>query len=285
MIQSFISQSQANYSRQYLGTIKSHRQHGNLFLFKDLNSALAVTVISPEIIRVRLAPHSSFLPDFSYAIQPYDFEESQIRFVEDDDRYEIFTQSVRMEIVKEGFRISFFNLENLLTCADELGVHWEENHDYGGYNVFCNKKIQEGENFYGLGDKASDLNLRGRRFQFWSTDAYAYERNTDPLYRNIPFYIGLCRGNAYGIFFDNTYRSVFDFGQDQPDVLKFSADGGEMNYYYIHGPHMMDVIKRYSNLTGTHPMPPMWALGYHQCRWSYYPESRVRELAKTFREK
>ncbi len=57
----------------------------------------------------------------------------------------------------------------------------------------------------------------------------------------------------------------------------FWADGGELQYYYIHGPHMMDVVKSYHILTGTHPMPPLWALGYHQCRWSYYPEAKVKK--------
>jgi alpha-glucosidase len=47
---------------------------------------------------------------------------------------------------------------------------------------------------------------------------------------------------------------------------------------------MMDVVKSYHLLTGTHPMPPLWALGYHQCRWSYYPEAKVRKIAKGFRE-
>ena len=285
MIETFIAQSKASHSSQNMGLLKSFKREGNQFIFKDINAAMEVSVLSPEIIRIRYAPHSAFLPDFSYAIQPYPFEEPTIEFVEKDDRFLLSTEVVKLEILKDGARLSFFDKAGLLTCEDAGGAFWEENHEFGGYNVHCTKKIQDGENFYGLGDKASDLNLRGRQFQFWSTDAYAYERNTDPLYRNIPFYIGLCKGNAYGIFFDNTYRSSFDFGAVSPDSLRFSADGGEMNYYYIHGPHMMDVIKRYANLTGTHAMPPMWALGYHQCRWSYFPEKRVTDLAKTFREK
>ncbi|WP_246068383.1 TIM-barrel domain-containing protein [Fodinibius sediminis] len=58
-----------------------------------------------------------------------------------------------------------------------------------------------------------------------------------------------------------------------------------MNYYFINGPALTEVTERYTRLTGTPEMPPLWALGYHQCRWSYYPDSRVRELAAAFREK
>ena len=284
MIESFIAQSKAAYASTQMGLITGWVREGNTFLFKDIHAILSVTVISQEIMRIRYAPHGSFLPDFSYALQDYKFLETKIDFEETTDRFVVHTDSVTLEIKKDGGALSFLDKEGLLTCEDSDGVWWEENLEFGGYNIACSKLIQEGENFYGLGDKASDLNLRGRKFDLWSTDAYAYERNTDPLYRNIPFYIGLCKGNAYGMFFDNTYRVGFDFGADDPSSLKFSADGGEINYYYIHGPHMMDVIKRYSQLTGTHPMPPMWALGYHQCRWSYYPESKLQDLAKTFRE-
>jgi alpha-glucosidase len=81
-----------------------------------------------------------------------------------------------------------------------------------------------------------------------------------------------------------TFKSHFDFGAEDKTKTSFWADGGELQYYYIHGPHMMDVVKRYHSLTGTHPMPPLWALGYHQCRWSYYPESKVREITSGFRK-
>src|SRR5437016_10790316 len=37
--------------------------------------------------------------------------------------------------------------------------------------------------------------------------------------------------------------------------------------------------------SGHTPLPPLWSLGYQQCRYSYYPESRIREIVKTFREK
>jgi alpha-glucosidase len=105
------------------------------------------------------------------------------------------------------------------------------------------------------------------------------------LYRSIPFYISVNEGAAHGIFFDNTFRSYFDFAAEDAHKTSFWADGGELQYYYIHGPHMMDVVKRYHSLTGTHPMPPLWAFGYHQCRWSYYPETKVKDIAHNFRSR
>ncbi|MFI5361894.1 MAG: TIM-barrel domain-containing protein [Elusimicrobiota bacterium] len=147
------------------------------------------------------------------------------------------------------------------------------------------KKMPEDEWYFGLGDKAGPMNRRGRAFSLWNTDAYGWQESTDPLYKSIPFFIGLRRGSAYGIFFDNAYRSSFDFGSQTDGVLSFGADGGELDYYFLAGPEPRKVVEEYASLTGLMPLPPLWALGYQQCRFSYYPESRVREVAKTFRDK
>ena len=92
------------------------------------------------------------------------------------------------------------------------------------------------------------------------------------------------KNRCYGIFFDNTYRSFFDFAHEQKAVSSFWAEGGEMNYYFIYGSDMLKVSERYTRLTGRPELPPMWALGYHQCKWSYYPDKKVEEVANKFRE-
>ena len=128
------------------------------------------------------------------------------------------------------------------------------------------------------------LNLRGKRVQNWATDQYAFGKDQDPIYKSVPFYIGLHKKKAYGIFFDNTFRTFFDFCNERMDVTSFWAQGGEMNYYFIYGPTMPEVVISYTNLTGVPELPPLWALGYQQCKWSYYPESNVKDIAAKFRE-
>ena len=97
--------------------------------------------------------------------------------------------------------------------------------------------------------------------------------------------MGLKEGIGYGIFFDNSFRSHFDFAAERSEVTSFWAQGGEMNYYFIYGPGLLDVARSYTKLTGTPELPPLWAFGYHQCRWSYYPEIKLREVARGFRER
>jgi alpha-glucosidase len=128
------------------------------------------------------------------------------------------------------------------------------------------------------------LNLKGKRLENWATDQYAFQKEQDPLYKVVPFYIGLHHDKAYGVFFDNTFRTFFDFCHERRNVTSFWAEGGEMNYYFIYGPKMKDVVIAYTHLTGKPELPPLWALGYHQCKWSYYPESKVKEITSTFRK-
>ena len=147
------------------------------------------------------------------------------------------------------------------------------------------KKLPPDENYYGLGDKAGPMNHRDHAFLNWNTDAFGWGESTDPLYKTIPFFIGLRKGAAYGLFFDNTYRSSFDFGKESPDYFSFGAEGGELNYYFFAGPDPKKVIAEYTALVGRASLPPLWSLGYQQCRYSYYPEARAREVVRLFREK
>lgn len=272
-------------AKKYLAAAKSYYQENNNYYFTDGDAKVEVRVVTDEIMRIRLAPHGSFLDDFSYAATGSDHQPMVFSVHEDEETFRVTTNSVTCIIGKSNFHIAFSDNDNHVSAEDASPLHWEENIDFGGYYVYCTKKCQSHESFFGLGDKTTTFNLKRKRLQNWNSDVYSFHKHQDPLYRSIPFYIGINNGIAYGIFLDNTYKTHFDFGCEDPSKTSFWADGGELRYYYIHGPHMMDVVKRYHALTGTHPLPPKWALGFHQCRWSYYPESKVQALAKTFRER
>src|SRR5204863_7746726 len=92
-------------------------------------------------------------------------------------------------------------------------------------------------------------------------------------------------GASYGIFLDNTFRSSFDFGKQRGDTYSFGAEGGDLDYYFINGPEPKRVVEEFTSLVGRTPLPPLFALGYQQCRYSYYPEARVREVAGEFRNR
>ncbi|HMR20446.1 MAG TPA: glycoside hydrolase family 31 protein, partial [Sphingobacterium sp.] len=271
--------------KKYLRSVISYVKDGNSYIFSDGKAKVEVKVVTDEIVRVRLAPQGVFLDDFSYAVVNIEEHANAHHITEDGTAFHVTTSSVVCSIRKRDFLVSFEDKKGKVLNADYAPMHWEENPDFGGYYVYCTKKAFDDEVFFGCGDKASNLNLRGRRIQNWNSDTYSYAFNQDPLYKTIPFYLGVTGGDAYGIFFDNTFKTYFDFAAEHGDQTSFWSEGGELQYYYIHGPKLVDVVKRYHTLTGTHYLPPMWALGYHQCRWSYYPENKVREVAQEFRKR
>ena len=259
----------------------------SLFFTCENNVVLQLTVRRDSILRFRYSTTGNFEPDFSYAITKYASRGyNQLDVVEENDTYKVTTKKLICHISKSDLRVAILDAaDNSILCEDELGFHWEESYRFGGDIVKMSKSSHDGESYYGLGDKPVDINLKGKRFENWVTDSYAYTKETDPIYKAIPFYIGLNNKKAYGIFFDNSFRTVFDFCHERRNVTSFWAQGGEMNYYFIFGPEMTQVVSRYTDLTGKpHQLPPLWALGYHQCKWSYYPEAKVMEIAHKFRQ-
>lgn len=186
-----------------------------------------------------------------------------------------------VKISKSPCRVAIYDKSMKLINSDDesFGVSFDNG------DVRCFKKLVEGESFYGLGEKTGSLRKNGKELTLWNTDNPDYNNLSDAIYQSIPFFYGIKDFKAYGIFFDNTYKSHFNFGASNNRFYWFGAEQGEMDYYFIYGPEMKKVLTSYTQLTGRIELPPMWALGYQQCRWSYTPESTVMNIAETFRAK
>ena len=266
--------------------VVSYNKDVDTLYFRTTNDViLQLKVVRDSIMRFRYTTTANFEDDFSYAISDqFSSGYNHLEITETEEDYIVTTAKISCHIGKSDLRKRIYDVaDDSLICQDELGFHWEESYHYGGDIVKMSLSAADGESYYGLGDKPVHLNLRGKRFENWATDSYAYGKDTDPIYKSVPFYTALHHQKAYGIFFDNTFRSFFDFCQERRSVTSFWAQGGEMNYYFIYGPKIADVVTSYTDLTGTPELPPLWSLGYHQCKWSYYPESKVRAVTDKFR--
>ena len=270
----------------YPSKIVSFKQDvDSVYFYTENNVILKLTVLRDSLIRFRYTTKGYFSNDFSYAIdEGHSHGYNHLEITEEDTYYQITTNKVICKIQKIDLRSFIYDLKGNVLLEDELGFHWEESYEFGGNIVKMSKASREGECFYGLGDKATQMNLKGKRVENFATDQYAFQKEQEPLYKVVPFYVGLHSKQVYGIFFDNTFRTFFDFCHERRNVTSFWSDGGEMNYYFFYGPKMQDVVTSYTDLTGKPELPPLWALGYHQCKWSYYPESNVKEVTAKFRE-
>jgi alpha-glucosidase len=265
---------------------KVDRNPQNTFLFSCKNNIhLKIEIYSDQIIRFRYSLKKEFPSDFSYAIDDhFGPQETTIDYQVFEDHFEISTAAIICCISKTDLLISIKNKSGEIICEEDQGFYARATILKGLETISISKKAQAEEYYFGLGDKSCSLNLKGHKLENWVTDAFAFGPKTDPLYKTIPFYYGLNKGLGYGIFFDNSYRTFFDFDSEETGQVTFAAEGGEMNYYFIYGPDINDVATQYTAITGKPELPPLWALGFHQCRWSYYPEARVKEVAKEFRK-
>lgn len=203
----------------------------------------------------------------------------EFKTTETDKDYTLSTNEITVKINKSPFGVKFLDKQgNVINEDAAQGVGYENGKPY----VF--KKTDTTENFYGFGEQSGGLNKRGKSLGMWNTDAYSYNKDTKYLYTSIPFFIGLKDKKAYGIFFDNTYRSYYEMASEKDDYYYFYANGGTLTYYFINGPEIGDVINKYTELTGKSETPPMWSLGFHQSKWGYTPEELV-SVANKYREK
>ena len=241
---------------------------------------LSVAVLAPNLIHVRMAPGGTFLPRRSWAVTPDDGDWPAVPITHRDTAtaVEIETGALRVRIERDPCR---------LICYDPAGRPFAEDAGAGmawrAGRVAGWKAIAEDEHFYGFGERSGLLDKRGARLTNWTVDAVDYTSLTDNMYQAIPFFLALRPQVGYGILFNTTFASRFDMGQTVPDLWQMETLGPELDYYILYGPTPAAILATLGDLTGRMPLPPRWALGYHQCRWSYFPESVVRDLAAQFR--
>lgn len=244
---------------------------------------LRVSAYADGVFRVRLAPDGRFGADASWAVVEGATPPAAVTVVNDRDAVRVTAGATVAVVHKRPLRVTFTDRDGRALLADEAALPMAWMPTSHGTRVRAWKSMPADEHYYGLGDKAGPMDRRGRAFTMWNTDAYSWQGYSDPLYKSIPFFVGLRGGVAYGLFFDNTHRSSFDFGKESEDYFSFGAEGGALDYYFIAGPQPAQVIERYTALTGRTPLPPAWSLGFQQSRYSYNPESKVREVATKLR--
>ena len=200
--------------------------------------------------------------------------------VEEDSNFVIIKGTKVLTFVdKNTTEISFKDLDGNIINEDFQPSFKDEKG-----NVYISK-VNDCLAYYGLGEKGGDLNKKGCYTENFNTDDPETDDDSITYYKTIPFYVALKEEATYGIFFDNSFRSYFDMGKEMGDRIFFGAIGGQIQYYFIPGENIKEVVKNYTALTGRMEMPPLWSLGYQQCRFSYFSQGEVRELVKTFEEK
>ncbi len=259
---------------------------------------LQIDGIASNILRI----HTRTSPSFAVEEQPVHTGELAVSC--EENLLTVSTGQLTLQL-DEQLHSRIYNQNGQLLCADYTGIIKEteaiseeeieqmiqEGHVIHQNDDFCKfmvyKQLFGKDVFYGLGDKTGFLNKKGYDYIMWNSD------NPDPqvenptfkaMYKSIPFFIHMRPDCVYGIFFDNHHKTFFDMGYSSDEYYSFGAADGELDYYFIYGETISEIITGYTSLTGRSPLPQMWTLGYHQSRWSYGSAKEVLELAQNFRK-
>lgn len=250
--------------------------HNNIDIYFS-NMKITLTIFENDIVKVFIGDkyEESLLTNGVVG----DLRKGEFIVEEDSNFVIIKGKKVLTFVDKNTTEISFKDLEGNIINEDFQPSFKDEEG-----NVYISK-VNDCLAYYGLGEKGGDLNKKGYYTENFNTDDPETDDDSITYYKTIPFYVALKEESTYGIFFDNSFRSYFDMGKEMGDRIFFGAIGGQIQYYFIPGENIKEVVKNYTALTGRMEMPPLWSLGYQQCRFSYFSQKEVRELVKTFEEK
>ena len=235
---------------------------------------LRVEALDPHIVRMWMKPSGEFTRKPSLAMETA--PEARGRLSKSIDRnvvtvdsgalsVAISVQSLDFVIQADGGPVLMGNAHIGAPAADGPWTLTEE--------------LRPSEHLFGLGQDNHNngrLDRRGVVRELW--EGQQIESGNVTAEYPVPLLLSSGPdGHAYGIFFDNVHRLRFDLGHAQADQLRLDSDGGEIDFYVIDGPHLSDVIERYTRLTGRPSLPPLWALGYWQSKCTYYDWNALDE--------
>src|SRR5690606_19088399 len=262
-------------------TVVGHRAQDNRVTYSlSDGSGMQIDFLDPRNLKFWFSPEAEFkASNGSFAVVTEDFGSAFTAEVhESPSNYEVFTGDLRVMVHKAPFKIQIFNKYQRLLLGDVDRAPYR----IDGTQITATKVLREDEHILGLGEKTGSLVRNGNSYTMWNSDKPCYSTTEDPLYKSIPFFMS---SYNYGVFFDNTHKTRFDFGQDQKDRFSFSSPKGAFVYYFFHGKDYQEIIASYTRLTGKPIMPPKWALGWSQSRGMLTFEDLSREIAAEYRKR
>ena len=228
---------------------------------------LRIIFLTNEIVQISWSPGK---PPLDYTIVRREWDQIEIYIEQKFDGLLFSSQALHLEVKSSG-EILFRNESGDLLRTDLppriKGISWS-----------LPSQLRQDEHLYGLGERATSLNLVGKRFRSWNTDpGGSYSTGDDPLYICTPVLLAIGATGAYLIYFENPFPATFDLSHTSN--IEFSS--GALQYYFIIGtPEQL--YERYTELTGRPAFPPRWVFGYHQSRWGYQTEDQIRSIAAQF---
>jgi alpha-glucosidase len=267
------------------------REAGHLTLASDHGDKAHVFVLEEDILRILLLPGGRLREPKTFSIAPGAEDVAQQgrgRFdlsgftlpdfmIEMSEQLSIETAAIRLTIKPVGFFCSWeLRVEDEWRPAARDRPTQAYNFGWWDERVHHYLRRERSEKYFGLGERAGDMDRAGERYRLTNIDAMGYSaRRSDPLYKHIPFYLTYNpqARHSFGLFYDTLSDCVFDFGKEIDNYhgpyRSFVADHGDLDCYFIAGPRVDQVVRRFTWLTGRPAFLPRWGLGYSGSSMAY----------------
>jgi alpha-glucosidase len=263
----------------FLGNYRSFERVAGGVVVRADNGAVRIEQVAGVGFRLRYSFSGAFDSASSWAVIPDSVVLAAPQVSETPNALAVRGSALVVTVRKRPLRLSVADTAGNELLAESLGA------GHQGARVTHIVARPAGAHYFGIGEEPFPLDRTGSILTMWNTDAGYHAGQTTPIYSSIPFYVAVNGGRAYGIFYDDSYRSEFDFGAKLRSNVGFTADGGELRFYVFPGPSVPIVLAGYTRLTGRTPLPPEWSLGFQQSRWGYFPDSELFRITHEFRSR
>jgi len=267
---------------------------------------LRIDLVSESVVRFKISRGGEFdeSPTFAVCVDPL-AQAVEFQVERDAERFRLITAAMVVSLWLDPFRLDVHRSDGsavIETAADEQGRYWAYATLNDAFTV--RRRCRQEDAIFGLGEKSGRHNRKGRDFVMYNVDVlnpwaaaeFAADKapgdprgdytsvEYDPYYVTIPFFYhhSYPSRQMAASFLDNGYRGAYEFSSNEEYRISFS--GGQYTEYVFAGPDMPKILTGYTWLTGRTAPPPLWSLGYHQCRWFHYREEMVEALAQQHRD-
>lgn len=265
-----------------------------------------VEVLRPDVMRLKISRAGVFDETPTFAASFKAGKPPRFEVAEDEDRnlVVVSTDRMRLEISREPFAVDAFRADGSVIFTSARVNGQPQFYGYLNDKIVLTRSKQPKDIVLGLGEKTRGLNKNGHDYLLWNNDILAQEslrelerfpkehpdrdpksQSYDPYYMSIPFFYHIPGDTpdcpAAGFFVDNGYKQSYEFSDGWQ--YRIQLCGGQYTEYVFAGPSMKEILEGYTWVTGRLQAPPLWALGYHQCRWYPYTQETVLKLAKHMR--
>lgn len=249
---------------EYISSISEYTDYGNHVVLNvtpntgSFTPKINIAFTASDVFRVQMSPSGNGATATGL---------SNYTLTDTDSEITLDTSSLKVKIQKNPYRLQVYKTDGTTLISQEYDRTVNRNMAWLTNGSTIIDKVEDhfytptGEEFYGFGEHYNNFRKRG-----YDIDTYVYnqyQNQNDRTYMAIPFFIST---KGYGILLNSTYYSKFRMATERSDMYGFTANTGGssssiLDYYFIYGTDLKDVVSNYSDITGKAPLPPKWAFG------------------------